>query len=95
MTDFGNGLLVALGIGLLIFIHELGHYLAARWIGAQVQVFSLGFGPRLVGIRRGPTDYRLSLIPLGGYVAVAGQEYSGFLEAFANRCHLVRRIALT
>ncbi len=74
MTDFGNGLLVALGIGLLIFIHELGHYLAARWIGAQVQVFSLGFGPRLVGIRRGPTDYRLSLIPLGGYVAVAGQD---------------------
>ncbi len=74
MNDFGNGLLVALGIGMLIFVHELGHYLAARWIGARVEVFSLGFGPRLLGFRRGPTDYRLSLIPLGGYVAVAGQD---------------------
>jgi regulator of sigma E protease len=74
MTDFGNGLLVALGIGLLIFVHELGHYLAARFIGARVDVFSLGFGPRIVGFRRGPTDYRVSLIPLGGYVAVAGQD---------------------
>ncbi|MGE3174095.1 MAG: RIP metalloprotease RseP [Planctomycetota bacterium] len=74
MSDLGNGLLTALGIGLLIFIHELGHYLAARWIGARVEVFSLGFGPRVCGFRRGPTDYRLSLIPLGGYVAVAGQD---------------------
>ncbi len=74
MTDFGNGLLVAIGIGLLIFVHELGHYLAARFIGARVEVFSLGFGPRLCGFRRGPTDYRLSLIPLGGYVAVTGQD---------------------
>ena len=74
MTDFGNGLLVAIGIGMLIFVHELGHYLAARLIGARVEVFSLGFGPRILGFRRGPTDYRLSLIPLGGYVAVAGQD---------------------
>ncbi len=74
MSDLGNSLLVALGIGMLIFIHELGHYLAARWIGARVEVFSLGFGPRIWGFRRGPTDYRLSLIPLGGYVAVAGQD---------------------
>jgi regulator of sigma E protease len=74
MTDFGNGLLVAFGIGLLIFVHELGHYLAARWIGARVEVFSLGFGPRMLGYRRGATDYRVSLIPLGGYVAVAGQD---------------------
>ena len=74
MTDFGNGLLVAIGIGMLIFVHELGHYLAARLIGARVDVFSLGFGPRILGFRRGPTDYRLSLIPLGGYVAVAGQD---------------------
>jgi regulator of sigma E protease len=74
MNDFGNGLLVAFGIGLLIFLHELGHYLAARWIGARVLVFSLGFGPRVLGFRRGATDYRLSLIPLGGYVAVAGQD---------------------
>ena len=76
MTDLGNGLLVAFGIGLLIFIHELGHYLAARWIGVKVGVFSLGFGPRLCGFRLGDTDYRISCIPFGGYVAVAGQDPS-------------------
>lgn len=76
MTELGNGLLVAFGIGLLIFIHELGHYMAARWIGVRVGVFSLGFGPRLWGFRRGDTDYRISCIPLGGYVAVAGQDPS-------------------
>ncbi|MEC7584528.1 MAG: RIP metalloprotease RseP [Planctomycetota bacterium] len=74
MSDYGNILLVALGIGLLIYIHELGHYMAARAIGVRVEVFSLGFGPRLCGFRKGPTDYRLSLIPLGGYVAIAGME---------------------
>lgn len=62
------------GIGLLIFIHELGHFLAARQIGARVEVFSLGFGPRLWGFQRGATDYRLCLIPVGGYVQVAGQD---------------------
>lgn len=70
----GSILAVVLGLGLLIFVHELGHYLAARWIGARVLVFSLGFGPRLVGFRRGPTDYRICLLPLGGYVQVAGQD---------------------
>jgi regulator of sigma E protease len=74
MSFLGNGLLVVVGIGLLIFVHELGHFLCARWIGARVEVFSLGFGPRLFGWRRGATDYRVSLIPLGGYVAVAGQD---------------------
>ena len=74
MSDYGNILLVALGIGLLIYIHELGHYMAARAIGVRVEVFSLGFGPRLCGFRKGATDYRLSLIPLGGYVAIAGME---------------------
>ncbi len=70
----GSMLAVVLGIGLLIFVHELGHYLAARWIGARVLVFSLGFGPRLCGFRAGPTDYRICLLPLGGYVQVAGQD---------------------
>ncbi|GDY01859.1 hypothetical protein LBMAG49_11880 [Planctomycetota bacterium] len=74
MNELGNGLLVAFGIGLLIFVHELGHFLAARWIGVRVEVFSLGFGPRLLGFRYGGTDYRISAIPLGGYVAVAGQD---------------------
>jgi regulator of sigma E protease len=64
----------ALGIGFLIFIHELGHFLAARLAGVRVEVFSLGFGPRLFGWRRRATDYRLSLVPLGGYVRVAGED---------------------
>ena len=59
-------------LGVLIFIHELGHFLVARFFGIGVHVFSLGFGKRLVGFRRGDTDYRLSMIPLGGYVKMAG-----------------------
>lgn len=74
MTQLFNILLVALGIGFLIFIHELGHYLAARLAGVRVLTFSLGFGPRIFGFRRGPTDYRLSAVPLGGYVRVAGED---------------------
>jgi len=63
-----------LGIGFMIFIHELGHYLAARAAGIRVLVFSLGFGPRLFGVVRNGTDYRLSLVPFGGYVLVAGAD---------------------
>lgn len=63
-----------LGIGFMIFIHELGHYLAARACGVRVLVFSLGFGPRLLGFRRNGCDYRLSAVPFGGYVLVAGAE---------------------
>lgn len=74
LSTFTNVLLAAFGIGLLIFVHEAGHFLCARWIGARVEVFSLGFGPRLLGWRRGATDYRVSLVPLGGYVQVAGQD---------------------
>lgn len=69
-------LLAALGIGLLIFLHELGHFAAARAAGVQVDVFSIGFGPRLCGIVVGNTDFRLSLVPFGGYVMVAGQDPS-------------------
>ncbi len=60
-------------LGILIFIHELGHFLAAKFFGVRVDVFSLGFGPRLLGIKRGETDYRISAIPLGGYVRMLGQ----------------------
>ena len=57
----------------LIFFHELGHYLMARILGIGVRAFSLGFGPRLLGWRAGRTDYRLSAVPLGGYVNLAGE----------------------
>ena len=60
-------------LGVLIFVHELGHFLAARRIGVRVLTFSLGFGPRIFGFRRGDTDYCVSAIPLGGYVKMAGE----------------------
>jgi regulator of sigma E protease len=66
--------MVALGIGLVIFVHELGHFLAARWCGVRVETFSLGFGPKLFGWKRGPTTYQVALVPLGGYVKMAGEE---------------------
>jgi len=74
--QFGSVLFAGLGIGLLIFIHELGHFLAARLAGVRVEVFSLGFGPRLGGFRWQGTDFRLSLVPFGGFVMVAGQDPS-------------------
>ena len=61
-----------LGLGPLIFIHEAGHFLMAKLFGVRVLVFSFGFGKRLFGFRRGDTDYRFSLVPLGGYVRMAG-----------------------
>ena len=59
-------------LGLVIFVHELGHFLAAKWRGVRVLRFSLGFGPALAAVTRGETEYRLSWIPLGGYVQMAG-----------------------
>src|SRR6266853_6625060 len=60
-------------IGVMINIHELGHFWAARYFDVKVETFSFGFGTRLFGFRRGETDYRFSLIPLGGYVKMAGE----------------------
>jgi regulator of sigma E protease len=60
-------------LGVLIFVHELGHFLAARRIGVRVLTFSLGFGPKLLKFRRGDTEYCVSAIPLGGYVKMAGE----------------------
>ena len=60
-------------LGVLVFVHELGHFLAARRLGVRVLTFSLGFGPKLLTIRRGDTDYCISAIPLGGYVKMAGE----------------------
>ena len=60
-------------LGVLVFIHELGHFLLARWNGVRVLVFSLGFGPKLLKVQRGDTEYCISAIPLGGYVKMAGE----------------------
>jgi regulator of sigma E protease len=61
-------------LGVLIFVHELGHFLAARSVGIRVERFSIGLGPRLYGFTRGDTEYVLSLIPLGGYVKMGGMD---------------------
>ena len=65
---------VSLVLGVMILIHEWGHFIAARMFGVRVDVFSIGFGPRLFGWKSGNTDYRISIIPLGGYVRMAGQD---------------------
>ncbi len=63
-----------IALGLLIFVHELGHFIIAKRAGVCVEVFSLGFGPRILGFRLGDTDYRISAFPLGGYVKMKGEE---------------------
>jgi len=60
----------------MVLLHEWGHFVVARLFGVRVDVFSIGFGPRLWGVRRGPTDYRISALPLGGYVRMAGDNPS-------------------
>ena len=60
-------------LGVLVFIHELGHFLLCRWNGVRVITFSLGFGPKLLKVQRGDTEYCISAIPLGGYVKMAGE----------------------
>lgn len=61
-------------LGVLVFVHEFGHYIVARFCGVQVQTFSLGFGPRLFSRKWGPTEYCISIIPLGGYVRLLGDD---------------------
>ncbi len=61
-------------LGVLILVHEWGHYIVARIFGVRVDVFSIGFGPRLFGYKHGDTDWRISAVPLGGYVRMAGQD---------------------
>jgi regulator of sigma E protease len=67
---------IVVGVGLIIFIHELGHFIMAKRHGVRVEIFSLGFGPALFKRRRGDTEYRISLIPLGGYVKMAGEQHA-------------------
>ena len=61
-------------LGVLIFFHELGHFLVARLFGVGVETFSLGFGPKIIGKKIGITDYRISALPLGGYVKMVGED---------------------
>jgi len=67
-------------VAILIVVHELGHFLAARAAGVTVERFSIGFGPRLLKVRRGETEYAIAAVPLGGYVKMAGQELTELAE---------------
>jgi regulator of sigma E protease len=74
MTGFFTAVLaVGVILGFMILIHEFGHYAVAKLLGVRVEVFSIGFGKRLFGFRRGETDYRIAAIPLGGYVKMSGE----------------------
>ena len=92
LSYWDSALAVILVLGGLIFVHELGHFLANRALGIGVITFSLGMGPRLCGKKIGKTDYRLSLLPFGGFVAAVGEygpeiEQLGFTkeQAISNR----------
>ncbi|MGH9721987.1 MAG: RIP metalloprotease RseP [Bryobacteraceae bacterium] len=74
MVFFENFFWLLVLIGVMILIHELGHFWAARYFDVRVEVFSFGFGPRLFGFRRGDTDYRFSAILFGGYVKMMGEQ---------------------
>jgi regulator of sigma E protease len=67
-------------LGPAVILHEFGHFIVAKLLGIRVETFSAGFGPRLFGFRWGTTDYRLSLIPLGGYVKLGGDESNAAIE---------------
>ena len=74
MSEFLTSLVAVVAVlGFMILIHEFGHYAVAKWLGVRVETFSIGFGKRLLGFRKGDTDYRISAIPLGGYVKMSGE----------------------
>src|SRR4029450_5139312 len=74
MSPFGAVAAVVVLLGVLILVHELGHFVFAKLFDVKVLRFSLGFGPRIVGFTWGETEYRLSAIPLGGYVRLLGED---------------------
>ena len=84
-----NILALVFVLGVMIFVHELGHHLMAKAFGIGVETFSFGFGKRLFGFRRGDTDYRVSLLPLGGYVKMRGEnpdeELTGAPDEYLGR----------
>lgn len=89
---------VVILLGIMILVHELGHFWAALAVGIKVETFSIGFGPRLFGIRRGDTDFRLSAIPFGGYVRMlgdqAGDEKANDPKSFQSKARWQRAIVI-
>ena len=85
-------------LGVLVFVHELGHFLMARRLGVRVLTFSLGFGPKLLKFRRGATEYCVSAVPLGGYVKMAGEnpedKHTGADDEFMSKTKWQRFLVL-
>lgn len=81
-------------LGLLIFAHELGHFVAARMAGVKVEEFGMGFGPRLFAVRRGETEYSINLVPLGGFCKLLGEEDPGEHRSLASKSAPTRLIVL-
>ncbi len=84
LSSVWNILKVALGLGFVVFIHELGHFLLAKWNGVKVEKFSIGFGKTIFGFKRGETEYVLAAIPLGGFVKMLGEGEGTESEAGAG-----------
>lgn len=87
------GTIVAFAIvfGILVFVHEFGHFFTAKLMGIRVEVFSWGYGKRLVGVKKGETDYRVSLIPMGGYVKFTGEDFFEEKEAEDPRSFMAKK----
>src|SRR5271163_1538100 len=87
---------VAIVLGVVVLVHEWGHFMAAKLFGVRVVVFSIGYGTRLFGWKSGDTDYRVSVLPLGGYVRLAGdnpvEERTGADYEFLSKPRWVRMI---
>lgn len=99
MSNFlisAGGIIILLGV--MILAHEWGHFVVARLCGVRVDVFSVGMGPRIWGVKRGPTDFRLSAVPIGGYVRLAGEnpaeEVTGAPDEFLSKKRWQRALIL-
>ena len=97
-----NAFLAALGVGLVIFVHELGHFLAAKWCDVHVITFSIGFGPSLPGcsFQRGETTYKIGVLPLGGFVNMVGEgpeadEDESYPRSFKNKSVYQRMLIIS
>ncbi len=76
MAFINTVLVFSIVLGIIVLVHEFGHFIAARLMGVRVEVFSFGFGKKIFGKKVGDTDFRISLFPLGGYIRMAGEEES-------------------
>ena len=85
MIDLPSWLLIFPILGVLIFVHELGHFVAAKWFGVRVKEFGFGFPPRILGVKYKDTVYSINLIPLGGFVKLLGEESPDEPDSFARQ----------